>query len=283
MSKPRLLIVEDNEELRLQLKKEGYLSRDARGDEDLSRLRLRAEARSEVHDRSHRPVIEASLETDRADSGVALRYTSAEVELITKFAPLGDELCHASSHGERHHDCTLGRVRYWHRIVEKDHHPVASKTLERAFMIEGQLAHFGMVFAKDSHDFLGFSRLRKSGEAPQVQKDNGHVTPVGLEWIFGAAGDDQLSELWRKESFETSQTFQLSYLLLNATLEVFIEIGQLTRLFLNRVMKFFDPKKRFDARKKLGLIDRLGKKIVGARLGSPLVLGIGDDEQFLAG
>ena len=90
---------------------------------------------------------------------------------------------------------------------------VAGETLQRAFVLQDQFAHLSMIFAKHPHDFLRLRGFGEGGEAAQVQEDDGDFAPVGLERIFGAAGDDQLGELRREKALEAAQPLKLGHLL----------------------------------------------------------------------
>src|SRR5258705_2822146 len=102
-------------------------SQQAQRNEDLAGLGLAAETGGEVSDGADRSVVPATLEADGADRGVALGDADAEAELEPSLVPSDDQLCHAVPHRERHANRPFLRIRYGHRVIEKDHHAVAGE------------------------------------------------------------------------------------------------------------------------------------------------------------
>src|SRR5437763_12090297 len=72
--------------------------------EDLAVARLLAEPRAEVRHGADRRVVEASLEADAADGGVAHRDAGPEAEGVPAPAPLGQQRRHGVAHRYRHAD-----------------------------------------------------------------------------------------------------------------------------------------------------------------------------------
>ena len=178
------------------------------------RLGLAAQARGQVGDGADGPVVPAALEADGADGGVALGDADAEAELVDRAsASRRPGRWHALAHRQRHPHGALGRIGHRHRVVEEDHHAVAGEALERALVGEDQAAHLGVVLAEHAHDLLRLGGLREGGEAAQVEEDDGHLAPMGLERILGAAGHDQLGELGREEALEPPEPLELADLL----------------------------------------------------------------------
>ena len=126
-------------------------------------------------------------------------------------------------------------------------------------MGQNQSAHLGVVLAEHAHHLFRLGRLGEGGEPAQVEEHHGDVAPVALERILGAAGDDQLGELWREEALEPAQALELGHLLLHPMLERVVQLAQL-------VVKRFDAEQRAHPGEQLRLIDRLGQEVVGASL-----------------
>ena len=84
-----------------------------------------------------------------------------------------------------------------------------------------------MVLAQHAHDLLGLGGLGEGGEAAEVEEHHGHLAPVGLERVLGAAGHDQLGELGREEALEPAQPLELGDLLLDPLLERPVPVGEL--------------------------------------------------------
>ena len=107
----------------------------------------------------------------------------------------------------------LGRVRHRHRVVEEDHHAVAGEALERAFVLEDQLAHLGVVLPEDHHQLLGLGGFGEGREAAEVEEDDRHFPAVRLQGVLRAPRHDQLGELGREEALEPAQPLELAHLL----------------------------------------------------------------------
>src|SRR5437762_3294564 len=172
-----------------------HVPRHPQGDEDLAGLGLAAQTRRQVGDRADRAVVPAALEADGADGRVALRDADPEVQLVPALAPPAQERRHAVTHRQRHPNGALGRVGHWNRVIEEDHHAVAGEALERALLLEDELAHLSVVLAQDAHDPLRLRGLRERGEPAKIEKGDRDFPAVGLERVVGAAGEDQLGEL----------------------------------------------------------------------------------------
>src|SRR2546425_3349146 len=172
-------------------------------DEDLARLRLATEARGEVGHGADRPVVQAPLETDRADRRVALGNTDAEVEGVAALPPPDEQLVHPVAHRDRHPDGAREGVRHRHRVVEEDHHAVAGEALEGALVLEDEPAHLCVVLAQYPHDLFGFGGLRERREPAEVEEDHRDLAPVALERVLRVAAHNQLRELRGEEALET--------------------------------------------------------------------------------
>src|SRR5262244_2515653 len=99
-------------------------------EEDLARLRFRAQARGEVGHGADGAVVEPSFEADGPEGGVAVGDPDAEVELEARLLPGHRQLGDPIAHGRRHAHGARGVVLHRHGIVEEDHHAVARETLE---------------------------------------------------------------------------------------------------------------------------------------------------------
>ena len=84
-----------------------------------------------------------------------------------------------------------------------------------------------MVLAENSHHFLGLSGFGKSSEAPKIEKNDGHFSPVCFERILSPSGHDQLGELGREKALEPAESVELCYLLLNALLQGLVPVCEL--------------------------------------------------------
>ena len=61
-------------------------------DENLTGARLRAQTGSKIDDRSHRSVVESTLEADGTERCISVSNANAEAQLMAMPAPLRDEL-----------------------------------------------------------------------------------------------------------------------------------------------------------------------------------------------
>src|SRR5262249_38971107 len=202
-------------------------------DEDLPGSGLATEPCRQVRDGPDRAVIEPALEieapveADGSDGGVALGDARAERQLPAARAPARSQVADDGAHGDGHANRALGRVRDLDRVVEEDHHAVAGEALERALVREDQTPHLGVVLTQHTHDLFGLGRLREGGEAVQVEEHHGHLTPMSLQGIVGAAGHNELGELRREEALETTQALELGYLVGDTALERLVPLSQL--------------------------------------------------------
>src|SRR5437868_2646464 len=120
--------------------------------EDLAGLRLGTEARGEVGDVADGGVVPAAFEADRAERGVALRDADARAELAAAalVAVLADRQG-GFLHGERGLHGVLGRLLERQGVVEEHHHRVAGEALDRALVLERDLAERAVEGAQELH------------------------------------------------------------------------------------------------------------------------------------
>src|SRR5262249_25045469 len=107
--------------------------------QDLSRRRVVTEAIGDGCHRADRRVVEASLEPDYSECGVAVRDSDPELKVVPAFLPPLGKLVDATAHRDCHPNCTNGAVGTGERIVEEDHQPVAGEALERALEPDDQV------------------------------------------------------------------------------------------------------------------------------------------------
>src|SRR5215472_10147426 len=209
--------------------------------EDLAALGLAAETGGEVGHGTDGAVVPPSLETDGADGGIALRDPHAEGQVVAALLPSDDHALHTLAHGHGHANGALRGVRHRHGIVEEDHHAVAGEALQRALVLEDELAHLRVILAENAHDLLRLGRLREGGEAAQVEEHHRHLPPMGFERVVGPARQDQLGELRREEALESAELLELAHLLLDTLLERAVPLGALVGERLDRVVEILDP------------------------------------------
>ena len=63
-------------------------------------------------------------------------------------------------------------------------------------MLQDEAPHLGMVGAEHVRDLFGLGRLRKGGEAPQIEEDDANLASVRSKRIRGATGEDGVRQLW---------------------------------------------------------------------------------------
>ena len=223
-----------------------------------------AKARGQIRDGADGAVIDAPWKSDATDRGKSLGDAHAHQQIVATLLPSGTEGNHFPLHGQGHARGAGRRVVDAHRVVEKNHDAVAGETLQRAFVLQDQPAHGRMVFTEDAHHLLGIGGFGKGGEAAQVQKNDGNLAPVAFQRIIGATGDDQIGQLRRKEAFQATDLLQLFHPFGDARLKRLVPIRQFGLLPHHLVVQMLDAQQRPDAGQQLGLIHRLGQKIVGA-------------------
>ena len=109
-------------------------------------------------------------------------------------------------------------------------------------MFQDQLAHFGVEFAQNPHDFFGFGGFSKSREVTQIKKNHGDFAAMTYERIIRAASQDRLCKLRRKKSLQLGQFFKLAQLLIDTLFKLCVPLGQL------RALRLYGVRERLDAR-----------------------------------
>ena len=116
--------------------------------QDLPALRLAAQARGEIGDGADGAVVEPAFEADGADGGVALvrcrsrapdraRACASPCSCSLTRSRIAMAMRSARSAGSGNDD----------RVIEEDHHAVSGEALERALVLQDQLAHLRVIFA----------------------------------------------------------------------------------------------------------------------------------------
>jgi hypothetical protein len=121
------------------------LHQDSRGDQDLTRFGFVAEARGDVGHRADSGIIEAALEADCAERSEAVRDPDTEANVMPEAAPRCRQRAESVTHFKRHEHSLKSRVLNRHRIIEHDHHTVASVPLKRAVVFDNDFADCRMV------------------------------------------------------------------------------------------------------------------------------------------
>ena len=244
-------------------------------DEDLPRLRHRAQAGGEVDDGADRRVLDAALEPDAAERRVALGDADTEGEIVAVARPRLGEVADPRAHRDGHADGPQAGVLARHRIVEHDHQTVAGEPLERALVAEDQVAERAVVLAQHRHELLGLARLGERGELPEVAEHDHDLAAVALEDGLVAGVDDELGHLRRQEAAEAGRPLERRDLRLDALLQLTVPRLQLGGLPADRVLVALDPNERLDPGEQLGLVERLGDEVVGPGFDRPdLLLGV---------
>ena len=138
--------------------------------------------------------------------------------------------------------------------------------LERALVLEDQLARDLVVLAQHAHHLLGLRDLGEGGEAAQVEEHHGDLAAMALQRIVGAAADDQLGQLRREEAAQPPDPLELGDLRRHALLERGVPLLDFVGQRLDRVVQALDAQHRAHARGERRMVDRLGQVLVAAGL-----------------
>ena len=130
-----------------------------------------------------------------------------------------------------------------------------------------------MELAENSDQLLGLDCVCEARVPAQVTEQHRHLAPMATEDRFVARRHDRVGQLRREETLQLPQPLQLFDLLRNTFLERLVELAQLRRLRLDRVVVPLDSQKRTDTNKKLVVVERLRNEIVGAGLDRLCLLG----------
>ena len=168
-------------------------------EQDLPIRRCGAQPRRCDHGRSDHAVVVPALEADPAERREPRGDADAEAEDVPAPRPgvreLGEPIAHRDGHPHRSKDVVVLE----HRIVEEDHHPVAGEVLERAGVLDDDLAHRGVVLAQHAEDLLGLSRLAERREAAEIGKHRRRDPAVAREELLAFGGGDERRDLGREE------------------------------------------------------------------------------------
>src|SRR4029077_8553112 len=134
----------------------------SRADEDLTGLGFIAKPGRDIGHCPNRGIIEAAFKSDRAERRKAMRDADPEAKVVTKVAPFFDQSADCRAHIERHQGGLQRRILDWDRIIENDHHDVASKSLQRAAVFENDLADSLMVVAQQRHNVFWVRAFREA-------------------------------------------------------------------------------------------------------------------------
>ena len=121
----------------------------------------------------------------------------------------------------------LGGIRYRHRVVEKNHHPVAGEVFQSSLVFKNQFPHSRVILVQHAHDFFRLSGFSEGSESPEIQIDHRYLSTMRFERVLGVARHNQLGKLRREESFQSPEPFELCDLLLNALFKSLIPLLQL--------------------------------------------------------
>src|SRR5690242_17942329 len=133
--------------------------------------RLGAQSRRQIDDGAYRRVVHAILETDTTERRVALRQANAAAHVVPALCPFQCQMRDGVAHLDRQADRALWRVRTGQRVVEEDHHAVASEAIEGALVFANQWYYRTMILSEQRHDVFRLRGFGKGSEAPQVAKE----------------------------------------------------------------------------------------------------------------
>src|SRR4029077_14619999 len=125
--------------------------KNARTDQDLTRLSFVAKTRGDVGHRADSGVVEAPFKSDSAKRCISVRYTDAEANIVAQLTPLRRQGSHGLARFERHLYRAEGWVIYWDRVVEDHHHTVTSISFKRAAVLDDDFADGCMAVAQQCH------------------------------------------------------------------------------------------------------------------------------------
>ena len=123
----------------------------SRANEDLTGLGFIAKSRGDVGYCTDRRVIPAPLKSNGSKRCKAMGDADPEAEVMTEVAPFSNQPADCRPHIDRHQDGLQRWVLDGNRIIEDDHHAVASKSLKRAALLNDDLADGRMIVAQERH------------------------------------------------------------------------------------------------------------------------------------
>jgi hypothetical protein len=132
---------------------------------------------------------------------------------------------------EGHQDGLERRVLHRNRIVEDDHHAVASVTFKRAAVFDDFLANGCVILAEHRYYVLRVRAFGEPGETPQVAEERGNLSTMALKLLLAPRGDDQISHLRRQKAPQSAHAFDFAYLVGDALFELLVEFDDFLSCF----------------------------------------------------
>src|SRR5262245_2134138 len=119
---------------------------DAGADQDLPGLGFIAKPRCDIGHSADRSIVKSAFKADSAERGKSVRDPNAEANIVTKFAPLLDQLSDGRSHINRHpYGLESGVIdRNW--VIEHNHHAVTGIAFKRATILVYDPTNCRMIF-----------------------------------------------------------------------------------------------------------------------------------------
>src|SRR4029077_13195303 len=114
-------------------------------DKDLTGLGFVAKTGRDIRNRPDGSIVSPAFKSDSSQRSEAMRDANTEAKVVTKLAPFLDQSADYPAHIKRHQDGLQRRILDRDRIIENDHHTIASKSLKRAAVLEDDLADSLMV------------------------------------------------------------------------------------------------------------------------------------------
>src|SRR5215469_9363394 len=97
-----------------------------------------------------------------------MRDADSVAKVVTKVAPSFNEAADCRAHIERHQDGLQRRTFDLNRIIENDHHAVASKSLKRPAVLENDVTDSIMIVAQQRHNVFWICAFREAGKAAKI-------------------------------------------------------------------------------------------------------------------
>ena len=122
-----------------------------------------------------------------------------------------------------------------------------------------------VILAQHVHHLLGLRRFGERGEAAQIREHDADLAPVAFQRIVELARDDQVRDAAARRTASAGRGARSAHLLRDALPRASRSIRR-ARAWSSTFRAALDAQQRSHAREQLGLVDRLGEEIVGARL-----------------
>src|SRR6185437_15111378 len=129
--------------------------------------RLGAQPGRQIDDGADRRVIYTILETDASQRRVALRHANAAAKVVPALHPAERQVSDRITHLDGQSNRALWSVIAGQRIVEEDHHAVASEAIKRAFVLANQWSDRTMILGEERHNVFGLRGFGEGSETPQ--------------------------------------------------------------------------------------------------------------------